>query len=261
MSRKQRKKMEEILLDVPSQAGLAKIHIGSVEDGIMKDGVRWEVPYDHARRENRDVSIPERFGEDIFLPPVRNAEFHLLNDGLQFLYRIPPVESSRGYRYNGSLFFGGTDENPFLVELNPGLYDLFIRDGEDKFYDALKPELIERVERKWGISNTKRQGDIFASPLPISWEEIEKVIYLYFFEMPERREVKEESLFGTRHRITGLYVEDVQTHYRGQRRCGVFPLYSIGEGIIEAPDHSPLELEGVHLLAQASGLADSRQAD
>jgi hypothetical protein len=251
--RNKRKKMEEMVLDIPKQAGLAHIHVGSVEDGIMKDGVRWEVPYDHGRREIQDVSVPERFGEDIFLPPVRNAEFHLLNDGSQFLYRIPPVESSRGYRYSGSLYFGGTDENVFLVQLEQRLYNLFIKDGEDRFYDALKPEPIKNVEEKWKIV-TKRQGDIFASPLPISWEEIEKVIYLYLFKKPEVVEVEEKTIFGTRHKITGPCIENLQTKtYR--------PSYSIAEGLIEAPDHTPLELEGLHLLAQTNGLVDPTQAD
>ena len=165
-------------------------------------------------------------------------EFHPLKGGEQFLLsRIHPGEG---------IWFGGTDERPFLVQLKLEALDHFEADGEAGFFEALKPEVIQNHEQEWGVDRTKRQGDIFAYPLPWSWWQFLRNNWV------EGQEVKlaETSVaaFGTRHRFTG-------------KIANVGRQTSIVEGILEAPDHSPLRLKGPHVLAHARFISDPPNAD
>lgn len=203
---------------------------------------------------DKGISRPERDESTIAAPRNAGVEFFALKEGVQFLLLITAVGSDQ--RQQG-VYFGGTDEQPFLVELETEAFRAFIEGGEAGFFAALKPKLIKDIEqtyrgREAAERRTKRQGDIFAHALRWPWKGlILHHLKLLGTELTLRH--AECALFGTRHDFRGL--------------LGEFKLPEtavkalVGEGIVEAPDHSPLELKIPHVLAQASLLRNPKKAD
>jgi hypothetical protein len=195
---------------------------------------------------------PHRAGSVIWLPLCEGAEFHPLVWQTQFLFRVPnqyrPKETAE-------LYFGGTDEEPFLVRLRPVAFSTFSAKGEREFFEELKPPYIRKLEAVFQ-SETKRQGDIFAVPIGFPWETISAFRLLQTEDASsEQREpliTEEESMFGTRHLFTGL-VLDVQLPTFGTVQCV--------EGTLQAPDHKQLTLHGVHVLGQTTHLWNPEKAD
>ncbi|MBI2673681.1 MAG: hypothetical protein HYX23_00110 [Candidatus Zambryskibacteria bacterium] len=209
---------------VPKKAGMAKLQFG------YKGGA-------HAP--------PFRESTDIVLPDNPESEFFPLMNGEQFLLRIISGGSETQY------WFGGTDERPFLVRLRDEPFRAFQREGDDSFYAALKPEVITKFEQAFRVAS-KRQGDIFAVPIPHTWDEIQQASLLCLGTKQEPKNVKSQPMFGTRHKLNGLYTE----------RARIFgDNHTLGEGVLKAPDHSPLKLEQVHLIVQARNLYEPRLAD
>lgn len=189
---------------------------------------------------------PFRDNANIVLPDNPEAEFFPLMNGEQFLFRlVGRVGSETQY------WFGGTDECPFLVRLQDGPFYAFQRGGDGSFYAALKPEVITKFEQAFRVP-AKRQGDIFAVPVPQTWDEFQRTSLLFLGVKQEPQSVKSQPMFQTRHKLSGLYAEGAQIF--GERR-------TLGEGVLEAPDHSPLKLEQVHLIVQARNLHEPRLAD
>ena len=60
-----------------------------------------------------DESEPKRDEEYIILPLIPRADLFFLAGGNQFLFHIGKERNDHWDRY----WFGGTDENPFLVEI------------------------------------------------------------------------------------------------------------------------------------------------
>lgn len=193
---------------------------------------------------SQKYGMPLRKDSTIYLPKDDNVEFFPLLSGKQFILWVS------GHNESGC-FFGGTDEQPFLVRLKQEYLAYFARNGEKGFLESLKPRLIYRAEHIFKMSAI-RQGDIFAVPLPYSWKELDKMQELCFDIGINPKSVKNVSLFGTRHTITGAICTGTL--------MGMNEL-SLGEGILSAPDHAPRELKGPHLLAQADGLYSPRNAD
>src|SRR3989338_2608130 len=104
---------------------------------------------------------PTRDGKTINLPAYEEVQFFPLLDGVQLLLQIPRGERVRA-------FFGGTDEQPFLVELEPSVI-VSLRNGEDGFFNAIKPNGAKVLEEAFD-TKAVRQGDWFAVPLPLSWK-------------------------------------------------------------------------------------------
>lgn len=182
---------------------------------------------------------PYREGERIVLPHEPEADFWPLQNGEQFVY---------GARLEGSLhhFFGGTDERPFLVEIEDSPVELLRQQGEKAFYQALMPPLIQKWSKRWQ-REPSRQGDIWSLALPLNWLQLKQHCqsngwsgFVY--------DVRNQSIFATHHRFTGLYLQPVPTDRA-----------VIGEGVIEAPDHQPIELPGPHLFDQTPGIKPVRR--
>jgi hypothetical protein len=196
---------------------------------------------------------PLRHRETITLPSNQNGEFYPLMGGEQFLFH---QQSAAGER----TWFGGTDEAPFLTELQHKAFQEFLAGGEKKLYEALRPIIIRWAEQKWGLEKTLRQGDIFAYPLPAGYG-------LKRHGMPLQPKWKKKhpriiertsALFSTRHLLTGrMVVTPDQIRSPGVRN----ELVMIGAGLLEAPDHAPVELPGLHLLAQTRHLTSPKYAD
>jgi hypothetical protein len=184
----------------------------------------------------------ELIGNVIHLPSWEENDFFRLKKGKQFLF----VQKGTLDSY----WFGGTDENPFVVEITKEAFQAFEKGGEKAFYDFLKPEVIKKLEKKNKRVEAKRQGDIWAFPVPfVTLEGLEFLddmldLDYYTFETDE----KSVSVLGTRHTIDGNYM-DFEGSYRNYR--------ALAQGTLKSPNHKPLELETLHLLVQTNGLADS----
>lgn len=195
---------------------------------------------------------PSRKGNIICLPAHNKAEFYKLAWGVQFLFVLPGR-----YSNERSLYFGGTDEEPFLVGLQPHLIDKYKEGGDKAFYNTLKPSIIGELEQEMRVES-ERQGDIFAIPLPMSWEAL--IMSQKFYAVTnggdewedEPTQVKAKSLFGTRHLFSGT---ELNVSLEGRREV------MVGQGIVEAPDHADLVLDRVYLFAQTAFLFNPKQAD
>lgn len=191
---------------------------------------------------------PKREKERITLPFSTDNEFFFIQEGDQFLFRIP----------YGGIWFGGTDENPFLVRIDGDALEAFKRDGATGFYDFLKPAVVKKYEGVLTVS-AKRQGDIFALPLPYyNWDGLRDPIFgILGLEVKPTTQAlnkeKELSVFGTRHFLR-------RGHYFEVNKGGPAPML-LADGLLAAPDHTPLELNGLHLLVQAAGLYNPAEAD
>lgn len=186
---------------------------------------------------------PHRKDETITLPADRLNELYLIEDGTTFLFCR--------YGYN-ELWFGGTDERPFLVQLNNNLLISYATRGAEGLYDALRPQIIDDLEEKFEFP-WRRQGDFFAVEMVgYQMEDLIRFHRLFQGEDPEITEYKEESLDGTRHLFTGMILSDILLGGR---------TYDISVGRLEAPDHRPLELTSPSILVQARGLYNPQQAD
>lgn len=227
---------------------------------------------------------PFREGKTIFLPNKPWVEFYPLKKGKQFLFRMPFGETSKGKwpEFIG-VWFGGTDEkpnqNPFLLELFKSindyspLFEIFKKKGEKAFYKTLKPEIITKAEEIFEEA-PKRQGTIWAVRFPYKWEEIIFYSLLYLGERLKLKSKKEGKILGTLHRFTGSYL-NLESIYNEKRIDCIFinmsrgcisnvsninPVHHIlAEGIIDSPDHSPMVLKGVHILARTKWLAEPRR--
>lgn len=205
----------------------------------------------------RNPEPPTRNDDAIFLPNVAQSELFPLLDGKQFLLRIPGTEQDRYGHVErmDQVWFGGTDEGPFLTRLHQESFKVFREKGETGFFGALKPNFVKYLETTFRVT-ALRQGDIFAVPLPFTWKSLTQHAILF-----RNEKVRIEELccnpFGTRHHFNG---PSAIVRMEGGNPYRVDHLV-VGDGFLEAPDHGPLKLEGIHALAQASHLFTPETAD
>lgn len=205
-----------------------------------------------------DISEPFREKGEIHLPilPFHGQDdesgVFLLKSGVQFLWR------RRSHYDPGVVYFGGTDEEAFLVRLHPDVWRFFQGGGEEVFFQALKPSSIKIIER---ISKrkTRRQGDIFAAKFEsLSWKVVLALNFLHEKgkgeEGPRTSPVEYDKItvFETRHLFTGVGLQ-ASLPLLGE---AVFV-----EGLLQAPDHADVELKGIHVLRQAAYLFDPKKAE
>lgn len=167
----------------------------------------------------------------------------LLEGYEQFVYTQPDLERDRFT----ATWFGGTDEAPFLVRMDSSTYEAASR---NHFYQYIIPTRMITLCRKWG-GEWKRQGDIFAYPLPFTWDDL---IWIGNFNKAnglQIHESKSEDVYGTRHRLNGKYCHLMLSG----------SMQVIVEGVITAPDHSDMVLKGPHALDQTAHLYDPPNAD
>lgn len=205
----------------------------------------------------QDGELPSRNGKMIRLPLHRTAEFFPLMGGEQFLYRARVLQM-HAYHQEDVLYFGGTDEEPFLVRLDPDVFREFSTGGEENFFASLVPRGVKQARMVFG-RQYRRQGDIFAVPVNFSWKNLRalEMIRSGYVE-PERLAQFRPSetplkVFGTRHELSGVHMES----HIGISGGGSL----IAEGVLEAPDHADLELKQPHLLFQTAHLFNPQQAD
>jgi len=161
-------------------------------------------------------------------------------------------------RGGGEYWFGGTDENPFLVQLTAEPFKEFLKLGEAGFYWSLVPKdlpgLCSHAHRRY-----IRQGDIFAVPLNMSWSTLSRCLDIARWGDGREHHVDgrlQLPLFQTRHMLTGREFVSTLKYIYGIR----VPV--VASGRVEAPDHTPLNLgDKPHALFQTANLADPKKAD
>lgn len=223
--------MSALLVEPRERFGQAKVAFGV------------DTPWGRPAREGAQISFPFAFDE---------ISMYELMNGQQFL--IVPGDGRRPY-------FGGTDEAPFMVQLESVHLANFVRGGEATFYDGLKPTKIKNYEEIFG-GEALRQGDIWALALPMGWDELRAY---YRKSTGEQRGLKisegSRSILKTRHVITGKWAKDRPRaplqeagSYKYTRRY-LSIRDDVVEGIMTAPDHAPLKLDGPHVLTRTAGIA------
>ncbi|MDP3795139.1 MAG: hypothetical protein Q8R13_04415 [bacterium] len=192
---------------------------------------------------------PARDGKTIYLPTYEEVQFFPLLDGVQFLLQIPRGEHARA-------FFGGTDEQPFLVELEPSVI-ASLRGGEEEFFNSIKPNGAKVLEEAFD-TKAVRQGDWFAVPLPLSWKATCGMTALVEHDPkviePSNEKKHKIQLRGTRH---DLFVD----RYISMKGANRLECTLIGEGLLRAPDHKDRVLKGPHAFFQTAHLVNPREAD
>lgn len=195
--------------------------------------------------------LPCRKGRTIILSDRPINKFVELKNGKQFLF-VNKHKRTNHVTY----WFGGTDVHPFLVQIVYDAFEAYKKKDEKGFYKYLKPKIIRRLEKMFGKKNTKRQGCIWAYPLPVGWKImmlLNKAALLCDFvrtPLDSNKLKKLIKVFDTRHKIKGLYWEA-----RKSSRYA-FPV-ALAKGVLKARAQKPIELKKVHVLAQTCGLHDS----
>jgi hypothetical protein len=195
------------------------------------------------------ASAPRRNGDVIVFP----------HDGYTDLYPIGLQRQKQFILTRGpeAYWFGGTDENPFLVRINVNPVKAFLEGGvlrEACFYQSLRLREIGQMEQATR-RHYKRQGDIFAVPLNIGWADLERC-----FRVSSRplgiQSTDGAHLFGTRHLLRGKVVD-----------MGALKIFGVGTslialGTVVAPDHRDLVLgDKPHALYQTANLYEPERAD
>lgn len=202
-------------------------------------------------REVEKLPRPWRSDDSIFLPYHEDVDFHILLNGQQFVWE--------DHRYS-QVFFGGTDESPFLVQLHP-CYSMSELGNQRTFFSSLKPDGIRSLEKHFR-TKALRQGDWYALPIPIPFNLLIGTLHLFgawrsssilLVEKPD----KSVRLNGTRHLLkTKRYIplDALVSHFPG--------LYLITDGgIMVSADHSNLKLRGTHVLSQTTSVIYQKSAD
>lgn len=208
-----------------------------------------------AKIEYANQSEPSREGNTIAIPEHNYSElFPLAHRGKHDQFLL--VMRSAGEH---GTWFGGTDENPFLVRIDNAPLNEFLKLGEGAFYQSLIQQgifdLSLAVHR-----NYVRQGDIFAVPLNMSWFTLCRCFRVARWgdarSNYEVHDVDKQPVFGTRHLLTGTAMVGPYLYIHGVN------VETVASGVVEAPDHSPLNLGGMpHALFQTNHLSSPRNAD
>jgi hypothetical protein len=181
---------------------------------------------------------PLRVGNDITLPNIPGNQLFILHGGDQFVFRPP----------TGTVWFGGLDEAPFMEEFQREAGDVLEKGGELAFFEAIKPSIIRDLEERWGRQGTRRQGDIWMYELPMfGWKGVRQN-----FRLRGRRDTGKLAVFRTRHRLEGWWARAV---LRGKYDV------LVGGGKLTAPDHAPVVMHNLTVLAQTALLANPTRAE
>ena len=207
--------------------------------------------------------------------PDEGTEFFFLDRKTKFLYSLSEIKGkdvgwsdgqftpNYGAR-RAQLWFGGMDEAPFLVELDPRLLGVYKSRGAQTFFERLLPQVARFCEKAFK-TRSRRQGDIYATPIRLSLSDLMKIWPLLDDNVtkPESHRMRIEVL-DTRHMFQGFVLGEVYKNWDDRRLFD--PDLSFGDdenfiivadGVLEAPNHKPLKLKGAHVLSQACHLVDN----
>ncbi|MBI4114248.1 MAG: hypothetical protein HY445_00200 [Candidatus Niyogibacteria bacterium] len=191
--------------------------------------------------------VIHRSANMLIFPYTTDGNFSVLQQGKKCLFFIPKSES----QWRSELWFAGTDDGSnFLTEIELRLYDTFRIFGENAFFEALKPELTEGIERHFNIP-PRRQGDMFVSIFPYTQDNCSRfaIPYLNNFKYDTSFQKKKRNVFNTRHEFSGQYYEVSHN------------VVLAANGVLEAPNHPTMQINDVHIIQQNKGLVQPQSAD
>ncbi|MBI2011052.1 MAG: hypothetical protein HYS89_02385 [Candidatus Colwellbacteria bacterium] len=256
---------------LPERAGLASLRFESWQSG-------------YGGMSGNDT---RRAGSDITLVTTKTSVFVPLNGGVQFLF----AENGEHPR---EVFFGGTDERPFLVPLEPEVLEIYGKRGETGFFEAIKPRRIRELEKQFGREHTKRQGDIFAFPVlapdprkdrlfrgnevaarlqvqrlelpppgtPLSWWQTIELMQARGHRLPPEELVVDYNHVRQSLNVTGWqrvfgtrHLLDGTSITFGRTSSGDTAILLVAEGVLYNSDHPALVLEGPHVMGQTAMIA------
>ena len=138
--------------------------------------------------------------------------------------------------------------------MNPEILDAYLK-SPNNFYPGIIPSLMGELKKRFPQMSYRRQGDIFAFPLPYSWEDIDKAFEICNWNQPTAH-YEPIQILNTRHTLTGRYLSL-------KREYGLLGQLAdlVVEGTIRAPDHTPMKLEGPHAVSQTAFLYSPPEAD
>lgn len=212
--------------------------------------------------------MPFLRGNLLTLPSVVH-EVHPLMGGTQYLIRTSVANMNR--QPVGHYFFG-LDDSPFLTAISRRRFEIFKQEGEQAFYEALKPKSIKLMAD--GSPNpVKRQGDIWAVKVADAWKDIGPLVGTLVIApncKAKRRLNYQQRLFDSRHELTGDIMQDVfvvidvkpkkriSKNGRGASvNIKALPL-TLASGVIKAPDHPHLFIEdGVYAIDRTTGQVEA----
>ncbi len=151
---------------------------------------------------------------------------------------------------NAEVFFGGTDENPFLVRMEPSVMREYFLGGSYGFYRAIRPKRIEELGQTL-CRSPRRQGDIFALHIGYTWEGLKRAAAIVGEVNIKVTDRKAASLFETRHLLTGQHA---------RLNIGGATM-QFASGTVVAPDHADLNLTKPYLIEQTEFLYNPPAAD
>ena len=214
--------------DLPKKAGAATLDFYEPESGGVRNVYRKD-----------DV---------IHLPAFSDLEmFPLVPDWTTFL-AIQGGWAAGGDKQQ--VFFGGTDENPFLVRMDSTVLSGFYEGGPGRFFEAIRPREITELETKLK-RKARRQGDIFALDVGYSWDELTHAADVLGGVQLQVKELPAMELLQTRHVLHGQYA---RMHTRNHDMEFI-------SGTVVAPDHADLELTVPYVVGQTAFLYDPPHAD
>lgn len=203
---------------------------------------------------------------EVYKLPGTEKKVYSIADGRQCL-----VQNS-----SGRVFFIGkdTDEaaHPFATELSPITLSVFENQGEEAFFDALVPEVVKDCKITFCEENHQRQGEVIAVKIADSWSEAREMLG-FTGHLEKCFHVSKKSgctIPGTQHKLTGERCVMRGKILKRPKNEGKGPKKSINvtgkgcylvSGILEARDHSPLNLPGIHLVATTANRVDPRRGD
>lgn len=204
-------------------------------------------------------------GNKIFLSDGPSPEFFWLANKTQFLFRV--YDTHKAYETGKDIWWGGIDESgadkniTFLTRMRHEAYKILMEKGEKGFFKALMPIIIREWQRRFGYLELQRQGDIWAIPIGMSFEELCKVFFIVNGKEVILERVKDR-IFGTRHKINGSWL-------RRYREANIYFIetdigpdcFMVCQGVLSSPTHKPIKLDGLHILAQTNLLHSLRGAD
>lgn len=238
--------MKSLILENPTPRQLP--------DYVVDGGKRSELWFDG------EQPLPNRERDGTLHFPWRpNMMFIPIRDGTQFAVRYAGPESGF-HPLNGTTFFAGMDESPFVSRISDTVFDVLKWSGEDAFFYELKPDAIKLMEQLHGDNGrtTVRQGDIWYHKAGRSWGDL-----LEEQENHGKRSLRDGNLKtvydkgtanlfrGVRHRISGRRLEGESLH------IDKFDLNRVvvAEGVLSAPDHeNKIAHPGPHVFARTPHL-------
>jgi hypothetical protein len=195
---------------------------------------------------------PRMTGHIITLPKDNLIELHALKSGEQYLGR---------FRGESKYLFFGTDEGSFVTELNHAAFRSFQEGGENAFFSSLMPDIVKDYVALGKIAY-QRQGEFWTCEIASSWNEVLSPLTLITRTSPlgNPQNARNLQLLGSRHLLTGkiMYFQRIR---QVMQRSGKATKHTVKadnfvliSGIVEAPDHTPLVLPGVNVLAENMNL-------